>query len=77
MNNFNIEETLKTVNNLTGNLETLLKAQKQALKSLKMEDQAAFIPLNKDINKILKAAKSGDVTAINEIHKKYAGTNTK
>jgi hypothetical protein len=77
MNNFNIEETLKTVNNLTGNLETLLKAQKQALKSLKMEDQAAFIPLNKDINKILKAAKSGDITAINEIHKKYAGTDTK
>jgi|APGre2960657373_1045057.scaffolds.fasta_scaffold274106_2 hypothetical protein len=77
MNNFNIEETLKTVNGLTGNLETLLKAQKQALKTLKIEDQAAFIPLNKDINKILRAAKNGDLTAINEIHKKYAGTNIK
>jgi hypothetical protein len=45
------------------------------LKDLTEEQQKAVLPIQNDINAALKAAKDGNILALNEIQNKYASTN--
>lgn len=72
-----IEDSLKMVGTLTGQLNKLLKLQENALKTLPLEDQKQLSGLNRDVKKLMKLAKEGDLMAINEISKKYAGKHNK
>ena len=47
----------------------------ELLKSLDDEQLKKVLPMQTDINSILRAVKGGDILAINEIQKKYARTD--
>jgi len=71
-----MEEQLKELNkNLSDSLKKLLDLNKNLLKDLTEEQQKAVLPIQNDINAALKAAKDGNILALNEIQNKYAGTN--
>ena len=68
----NITEITQT---LEQSFNKLLKMNAELLKSLDDEQLKKVLPMQTDINSILRAVKGGDILAINEIQKKYAGTN--
>jgi len=71
-----MEEQFKELNkNLSDSLKKLLDLNKNVLKELNVEEQQAVLPIQNDINAALKAAKDGNILALNEIQKKYASTN--
>lgn len=69
----------ENITEITQNLENafskLLKINADLLKSLNDDQLKQVLPMQTDINNILNAVKGGDILAINEIQKKYAGTN--
>jgi hypothetical protein len=68
----NITEINQT---LEDSFNKLLKMNAELLKSLNEEQLKQVLPIQNDINNILNAVKKGDILAINEINKKYAGSN--
>jgi hypothetical protein len=71
-----MEEQFKELNkNLSDSLKKLLDLNKNLLKDLTEEQQKAVLPIQNDINAALKAAKDGNILALNEIQNKYASTN--
>jgi len=71
-----MDEQFKELNkNLSESLKKLLDLNKNVLKELNVEEQKAVLPIQNDINAALKAAKDGNILALNEIQKKYASTN--
>jgi hypothetical protein len=48
---------------------------KELLKSLNDEQLKQVLPIQNDINNVLRAVKGGDILAINEIQKKYASSD--
>jgi hypothetical protein len=53
----------------------LLKQNDQILSNLPDEHKAKVLPIQLDIQAVMRAAKSGDMNKITEISKKYADTN--
>jgi hypothetical protein len=71
-----MEEQFKELNkNLSDSLKKLLDLNKNLLKNLNVEEQQAVLPIQNDINAALKAAKDGNILALNEIQSRYASTN--
>jgi hypothetical protein len=71
-----MEEQFKELNkNLSDSLKKLLDLNKNLLKNLNVEEQKSVLPIQNDINAALKAAKDGNILALNEIQNKYASTN--
>jgi hypothetical protein len=68
----NITEITQT---LEQSFNKLLKMNAELLKSLDDEQLKKVLPMQTDINNILRAVKGGDILAINEIQKKYARTD--
>jgi hypothetical protein len=68
----NITEITKT---LEQSFNKLLNMNKELLKSLNEEQLKQVLPIQKDINNVLRAVKGGDILAINEIQKKYASSD--
>jgi hypothetical protein len=68
----NITEITKT---LEQTFNKLLNMNKELLKSLNDEQLKQVLPIQKDINNVLRAVKGGDILAINEIQKKYASSD--
>jgi hypothetical protein len=67
-----ITEITKT---LEQSFNKLLNMNKELLKSLNDEQLKQVLPIQTDINNILRAVKGGDILAINEIQKKYASSD--
>lgn len=76
MNKENLNDSVKLIGDLKGNLDKLLKIQAQTISQLPPEysDQLSFA--TKDINVIKKAIEAGDMTKLNELTKRYASINT-
>lgn len=70
--NENITEITKT---LEQTFNKLLNMNKELLKSLNEEQLKQVLPIQNDINNVLRAVKGGDILAINEIQKKYASSD--
>lgn len=71
-----MEENFKELNkNLSDSLKKLLDLNKSLISDLNEEDQKAILPIQNDINAALRAAKDGNILALNEIQNKYASTN--
>jgi hypothetical protein len=71
-----MDEQFKELNkNLSESLKKLLDLNKNLLKNLNVEEQKSVLPIQNDINAALKAAKDGNILALNEIQNKYASTN--
>jgi hypothetical protein len=68
----NITEITKT---LEQTFNKLLNMNKELLKSLNDEQLKQVLPIQNDINNVLRAVKGGDILAINEIQKKYASSD--
>jgi hypothetical protein len=68
----NITEITKTLEQTFNNL---LNMNKELLKSLNEEQLKQVLPIQNDINNVLRAVKGGDILAINEIQKKYASSD--
>ena len=69
------EDIKEITYNLENSFNKLLKINADLLKSLNDEQLKQVLPIQNDINNILNAVKNGDILAINEIQKKYAGTD--
>jgi molybdenum cofactor biosynthesis enzyme MoaA len=69
------EDIKEITYNLENSFNKLLKINADLLKSLNDEQLKQVLPMQNDINNILNAVKNGDILAINEIQKKYAGTD--
>lgn len=71
-----MEENFKELNkNLSDSLKKLLDLNKSLIADLNESDQKAILPIQNDINAALRAAKDGNILALNEIQNKYASTN--
>ena len=69
-------EQIKDLNdNLSKSFKLLLDMNKDFLSNLTDEQRKQVLPIQNDINAILRAVKKGDILAINEIQKKYANTD--
>ena len=68
----NITEITKT---LEQTFNKLLNMNKELFKSLNDEQLKQVLPIQNDINNVLRAVKGGDILAINEIQKKYASSD--
>lgn len=68
----NITEITKI---LEQSFNKLLNMNKELLKSLNEEQLKQVLPIQTDINNVLRAVKGGDILAINEIQKKYASSD--
>jgi hypothetical protein len=68
----NITEITQT---LEQTFNKLLNMNKELLKSLNDEQLKQVLPIQNDINNVLRAVKGGDILAINEIQKKYASSD--
>jgi len=70
-----MENTKEIVKQVKKNLDKLLKQNDQILNNLPDEHKAKVLPIQLDIQAVMRAAKSGDMNKITEISKKYADTN--
>ena len=70
-----MEQIQELTDILSKTFDKVMKLNADLLKQLTPEQQKQILPMQKDINKILKSVKEGDILAINEIQKKYADTN--
>lgn len=61
--------------NLGKSFKQLLDMNKELLANINDEQRKQILPMQKDINTLLKAVKNGDILAINEIQKRYANTD--
>lgn len=71
----------KEINDITNNLkkamESVMILQNQLFNDMPDECKEKIIPIQKDIAEAMSYIKSGDLTKINEIQKKYAGNINK
>jgi len=71
----------KEINDITNNLkkamESVMILQNQLFNDMPDECKDKIIPIQKDIAEAMSYIKSGDLTKINEIQKKYAGNINK
>jgi len=71
----------KEINEITNNLkkamESVMILQNQLFNDMPDECKDKIIPIQKDIAEAMSYIKSGDLTKINEIQKKYAGYSNK
>jgi hypothetical protein len=70
-----MENTKEIVKQVKKNLDKLLKQNDQILSNLPDEHKAKVLPIQLDIQAVMRAAKSGDMNKIIEISKRYADTN--
>ena len=75
MNKENLNDSVKMIGELKGNLDKLLKIQAQTISQLPPEYSAQLSFATKDINTIKKAIKKGDIEKLNELTQKYANPN--
>lgn len=69
-------EQIKDLNeNLSKSFKQLMDMNKEFLSNLTDEQRKQVLPIQNDINAILRAVKKGDILAINEIQQKYANTD--
>jgi len=61
--------------NLNKSFKQLVNMNKELLTNLNDEQRKQILPMQKDINTVLKAVKNGDILAINTIQQKYANTD--
>jgi hypothetical protein len=61
--------------NLGKSFKQLMDMNNDFLSNLNDEQRKQVLPIQNDINAVLRAVKKGDILAINEIQKKYANTD--
>lgn len=72
-----MENTKELVDQIKKNMDQLLKANDQFLRDLPEDQRSKVLPIQLDIQNVIRAAKKGDINKINEISKRYADTNSK
>lgn len=72
-----IEETKKQVNEMQKQIEKLVILQDETLAKLPPEQYQKVQKYHADAHQMLRAMKTGDLTGIQNLLKKYADTNTK
>lgn len=72
-----LEQFKEISNTLKQSFEKLEQLQRSFLSDLPNDLSENVKPIQKDIEKSLKAFKRGDINKINEIYKRYADTNSK
>ena len=72
-----MENTKELVKQVQKNLNKLLKQNDEILINLPDEHKSKILPIQLDIQAVMRAAKNGDMSKITEISKKYADTNNK
>ena len=70
-----MENTKELVKQVQKNLNKLLKQNDEILRNLPDEHKSKVLPIQLDIQNVIRAAKNGDMSKITEISKKYADTN--
>lgn len=70
-----MENTKEIVNQVKKNLNKLLKQNDEILRNIPDEHKSKILPIQLDIQNVMRAAKQGDISMITEISKKYADTN--
>jgi len=70
-----MEQIKDLQDNLGKSFKQLLDMNKDFLSNLTDEQRKQVLPIQNDINAVLRAVKKGDILAINEIQQKYANTN--
>ena len=71
-----MENTKELVKQVQKNLNKLLKQNDKILRNLPDEHKAKVLPIQLDIQNVIRAAKNGDMSKITEISKKYADTSS-
>lgn len=72
-----IEEIAKNLQNLSANVEQLVKLQNEAYSKLAPEVYEKVKQHQADINEMMREVKSGNFLGINKFTEKYASTNIK
>lgn len=73
----NLEHLREMIGQVKENMDKLIHITDTAMNSLPEEERKKVSPIQRDIHSILDAVKKGDTSKINEISKKYAGTDNK
>lgn len=69
---------MNLVNDLSVNMDKLMKVQTDIMKKLPPELQPQLASIKRDMNAVKKAIKNGDLDMLNELTKRYADSvNTK
>lgn len=71
-----MENTKELVKQVQKNLDKLLKQNDEILRNLPDEHKAKVLPIQLDIQNVIRAAKNGDMNKITEISKRYANTDS-
>ena len=71
-----MENTKELVKQVQKNLNKLLKQNDEILINLPDEHKSKILPIQLDIQAVMRAAKNGDMSKITEISKKYADTSS-
>lgn len=71
-----MENTKELVKQVQKNLNKLLKQNDEILRNLPDEHKAKVLPIQLDIQDVIRAAKNGDMNKITEISKRYANTDS-
>lgn len=71
-----MENTKELVKQVKKNLDKLLKQNDEILINLPDEHKSKILPIQLDIQAVMRAAKNGDMSKITEISKKYADTSS-
>jgi hypothetical protein len=69
------ENITEITQSLEQQFNKLLSIKDDLLKQLDEEQLKNVLPIQNDINNVLRAVKGGDILAINEIQKKYASSD--
>lgn len=70
------QETLNMINTLSKNLDGLLNTVDQTLRSLPNDVRKSINFTKLDMESIKDAVANGDLSKLDELTKRYAGTNT-
>lgn len=65
------------VDQVKASMDQLIALTDNAINSLPEEHRKDVAPIQRDIHNVLEAMRKGDTMKINEISKKYAGTDYK
>lgn len=71
-----MENAKELVEQVKNNLDQLLKKNDEILINLPDEHKAKVLPIQLDIQEVMRAAKNGDMNKITEISKRYANTSS-
>jgi hypothetical protein len=73
----NLEHLKEMISQVKTDMDKLINITDTAINSLPEEERKKVSPIQRDIHSVLDAVKKGDTSKINEISKKYAGSNNK